>query len=172
MLFLGDYVDRGPYSVEVVIFLYALKINYPHEVTLLRGNHESRAMTEHFTFREEVLEKYDGDESIYDMFMESFDSMPIAAVVNGDYLCMHGGLSPEIVTEGDINKIDRFVEPPLSGSLCDLLWSDPAPMSPFSMNVIPKQWGENDRGVSYVFSEKVVKDFLQKHNLDLIVRGH
>ena len=56
--------------------------------------------------------------------------------------------------------------------LCDLLWSDPAPNSPFIMNIIPKQWGENERGVSYVFSEKVVKDFLEKHDLDLIVRGH
>jgi len=66
MLFLGDYVDRGNYSIEVCIFLYALKIIHPGQIILLRGNHESRAMTEHFTFREEVLNKYGGDESIYE----------------------------------------------------------------------------------------------------------
>jgi len=58
MLFLGDYVDRGNYSIEVAMFLYALKIIYPANIIMLRGNHESRAMTEHFTFREEVLNKY------------------------------------------------------------------------------------------------------------------
>ena len=94
MLFLGDYVDRGEYSIEVLIYLFAMKINYPGSVTLLRGNHESRAMTEHFTFREEVLEKYNNDEELYALFLEAFDSMPLSAVVNSDYLCMHGGISP------------------------------------------------------------------------------
>ena len=58
MLFLGDYVDRGIFSIEVLIFLFTLKLNYPKDVVLLRGNHETKAMTEHFTFREEVLQKY------------------------------------------------------------------------------------------------------------------
>ena len=70
-------------------------------------------MTEHFTFREEVLKKYDNDDSVYDEFITCFETMPIAADVNGDYLCMHGGISPELATVDDINKIDRFVQPPL-----------------------------------------------------------
>ena len=113
MLFLGDYVDRGNYSIEVITFLYCLKINFPQEITMLIGNHESSAMTEHFTFRDEVIRKYDGDESVYNLFVESFEALPIAADVNGDYLCMHGGISPDLQTIEDINKIDRFIEPPL-----------------------------------------------------------
>ena len=82
MLFLGDYVDRGDYSLEVVVYLYALKLRYPKNISLLRGNHESRSMSEHFTFRKEVLEKTDRDEDIYELFMESFDALPIAADIN------------------------------------------------------------------------------------------
>lgn len=58
MLFLGDYVDRGIFSLEVCIYLFCLKVNHPKEVVMLRGNHESRAMTEHFTFRAEILQKF------------------------------------------------------------------------------------------------------------------
>ena len=81
-------------------------------------------MTEHFTFRNEVLNKY-REEQVYEMFLECFESMPLAAVVNNDYLCMHGGVSPSLADADEINKINRFVEPPLSGLLCDLLGSYP-----------------------------------------------
>jgi len=91
---------------------------------MLRGNHESRAMTEHFTFRNEVLNKY-GEQALYEMFLECFETLPLAAVVNNDYLCMHGGISPHLNDYGEINDINRFQEPPLSGLLCDLLWADP-----------------------------------------------
>lgn len=113
MLFLGDYVDRGDYSLECVLYLYALKLRYPKQIYLLRGNHESRAMAETFTFRKEVLNKCNGDESLYELFMSSFDALPIVADVNSDYLCMHGGISPELSDVKDIDKIDRFLEPPL-----------------------------------------------------------
>ena len=74
---------------------------------LLRGNRETRAMTEHFTFREEVLAKY-REEQIYELFLEVFDSMPLACIVNNDYLCVHGGISPELSKIEDINKkLDR-----------------------------------------------------------------
>lgn len=86
---------------------------------------------------------------------------------------MHGGLSPDLKNLKQIERLNRPSEIPESGILCDLLWSDPAPsMSQYILNLIPKKWGENERGISYVFSEKVVHEFLEKHKLDLIVRGH
>jgi serine/threonine-protein phosphatase 2B catalytic subunit len=169
MLFLGDYVDRGNYSIEVCIFLFALKIAYPNSITMLRGNHESRAMTEHFTFREEVLAKYDNDESIYELFMDVFALLPIAAEVNGDYLCMHGGISPELVTVEDINKIDRKMEPPLSGFLCDLLWSDPIP----DKDAKAAKWTKNtERECSYKFGLDPIRKVLKKNGYLSIIRAH
>jgi serine/threonine-protein phosphatase 2B catalytic subunit len=83
------------WSVEVLIYLFALKILHPKEVIMLRGNHETRAMTEHYTFRSEVLRKFDS-EMIYELFIDSFEAMPIACEVSRKYLCMHGGISPEL----------------------------------------------------------------------------
>ena len=79
-MFLGDYVDRGIYSIECIILLLAMKLHYPSNIFLLRGNHESRTMTEYFTFREEVLEKYDNE--VYEAILQMFDTMPLVAIVN------------------------------------------------------------------------------------------
>jgi serine/threonine-protein phosphatase 2B catalytic subunit len=93
-LFLGDYVDRGIYGIEVVLLLLCIKLNFQKSVVLLRGNHESRNMTENFTFREEAINRYDIE--TYNLFMEVFDSMPLACVVDGKYFGMHGGISPQL----------------------------------------------------------------------------
>ena len=124
MLFLGDYVDRGIHGIEVLIFLMVLKINYPKQIIMLRGNHESRSMTTYFTFRQECIDKY--DQEVYDHFMDLFDYLPLMATVNDLFLCVHGGISPDLHDLSDINsKINRFSEPPNVGMFCDLLWSDP-----------------------------------------------
>ncbi len=149
LLFLGDYVDRGAYGVEIIIFLYALKLNYPKTVVLLRGNHETALQTEMYTFREEVLEKYNDDEMVYLAFLETFNALPIAATINGDYLALHGGISPDIKKIDDINAIDRFVEPPLESMISDILWSDPVKDVKEAKGL---KYEENDaRGCAYRF---------------------
>lgn len=105
-LFLGDYVDRGIFGLECVLLLISIKINYPKKFVMLRGNHESRNMTESFTFRDEVIQRFDNQ--VYEAFMDLFDSLPIACVVDDKYLAMHGGISPDLNLIEDINTVNRF----------------------------------------------------------------
>mmetsp|Transcript_26338 Transcript_26338/g.25519 ORF Transcript_26338/g.25519 Transcript_26338/m.25519 type:complete len:141 (-) Transcript_26338:657-1079(-) len=125
-------------------------------------------MTEHFTFRNDVLTRYK-DQAVYEMFLEAFECMPLAAIVNNDYLCMHGGISPTLADTSEINNINRFQEPPLSGLLCDLLWADPVDDN-MAMKV---NFTENkERECSVKFGLKPIKSLLKKNNYLSIIRAH
>mmetsp|Transcript_30796 Transcript_30796/g.35057 ORF Transcript_30796/g.35057 Transcript_30796/m.35057 type:complete len:488 (+) Transcript_30796:135-1598(+) len=167
-LFLGDYVDRGSFSVEVLLLLYAIKINYKDHVFLLRGNHECRQMTSFFNFRQECLYKY--DEEIYDLVMDSFDTMSLACIVNDKFIAVHGGISPELKTLKDLNNINRFMEPPRQGIFCDLIWSDPVDNE---SGVCENTYKHNDvRGCSYFYGADAVNKFLEKNSLLSVLRAH
>jgi len=128
ILFLGDYVDRGYFSTEVLLYLLAMKLKYPDNVHLLRGNHETRMMTEYMTFKAELLYKYKSEE-LYEACIELFDALPLAALITGsdvgDCLAVHGGIGPDLYLVSQIEHLDRFCEPPMSGVMADILWSDP-----------------------------------------------
>jgi len=168
-LFLGDYVDRGCFGIECVIYLLALKLCYPTTFFLLRGNHECRYLTAYFTFKQECKVKY--TEKVYEACMEAFDCLPLAALMNRQFLCVHGGLSPEIQTLDDILKLDRFKEPPAFGAMCDLLWSDPS--EDFGCEETMEHFSHNEvRGCSYFYSYAACCKFLQQNNLLSIIRAH
>ena len=141
-LFMGDFVDRGFYSVESFLLLLALKVRYPKHITLIRGNHESRQITQVYGFYDECLRKY-GSVNVWRYCTEIFDFLPLAALIDETVFCVHGGLSPAIDTLDQINTIDRKVEVPHEGPMADLMWSDP------EENV--EGWGVSPRGAGYVF---------------------
>ncbi|CAF1388398.1 unnamed protein product [Adineta ricciae] len=103
--------------------------------------------------------------------MEAFDCLPLAALMNGQFLCVHGGLSPEIHTLEDIKRLDRFKEPPPYGPMCDLLWSDP--LEDYGVERTTEQYSHNTvRGCSYFYSYAACCDFLQNNQLLSIIRAH
>ena len=161
-LFLGDYVDRGKQSIETICLLVAYKIKYPNDVFLLRGNHESSNVCKVYGFYDECKKRL--SIKAWKSFCNLFDHLPLTALIDNKILCMHGGISKELINISQLKSFKRPMEVPDKGLLCDLLWSDP------SENVV--LWGNNERGVSCVFSPKALDAFLDKNDLDLICRAH
>eukprot|EP01084_Bolivina_argentea_P003987 7558_1 len=169
-LFLGDYVDRGLYSVQVIELLIALKVRYPARVTILRGNHESRQISQIYGFYDECLAKYNGKTTAWKVFCDLFDYIPISALVNEQILCFHGGLSPHVAELSDILRLDRVKEVPHEGPLCDFLWSDPYDDSDGAMK--GHGWSVSPRGCGYVFGKEISSKFNHANGLSVIARAH
>ncbi|CAL9003090.1 unnamed protein product [Prunus brigantina] len=161
-VFLGDYVDRGKQSIETICLLLAYKVKFPDNFFLLRGNHECASINRIYGFYDECKRRF--SVRLWKIFTDSFNCLPVAAVIDDKIFCMHGGLSPELNNLEQLRAIERPIDVPDQGLLCDLLWSDP------DRDI--KGWGENDRGVSYTFGADKVAEFLMKHDLALICRAH
>lgn len=163
----------------------AIQVRYPDRITLIRGNHESRQITQVYGFYDECLRKY-GTSTVWRYCTEVFDYLSLSAIIDGkvDYylfyfdskcltfdltfymlqiFCVHGGLSPSIQTLDEIRIIDRKQEVPHDGPMCDLLWSDPEETT---------GWGMSPRGAGFLFGSDVVQQFNATNNLEMICRAH
>jgi diadenosine tetraphosphatase ApaH/serine/threonine PP2A family protein phosphatase len=164
LLFLGDYVDRGLHSVPVMTLLLALLCKYPTQVFLLRGNHEFANVNRDYGFYDEIMSLYHC-EDLWGGFQVVFSYLPLAAVVDSKLFCVHGGLSPGLVSLAQIASIELPITDYIGNALVsDLLWSDPH-------NLVPS-YAPNHRGMGVLFGPSAVRTFLGATGLRAIVRAH
>lgn len=142
--------------------MIALKIRWPNRVVILRGNHESRQITQVYGFYDECVRKY-GNADVWKAFTDLFDYLPIAALVEGKIFCIHGGLSPNLGTLDHVTHMDRVREIPHEGLMCDLVWSDPDDRNGFGVSI---------RGAGYTFGKDITSKFCQVNNLSFVARAH
>ena len=161
-IFLGDYVDRGYYSVELICLLLCYKIKYPLNIYLLRGNHETNSVNSEYGFLDEINAKY-LNSNLFELFNNLFKYLPISAIIDSRIFCVHGGISPQLQFISQIDELDRKVEPDYESLLSHLLWSDP-----FEVD----EWKRSSRRSGYLFNENHCKEFLNNNNLKMIVRSH
>ena len=140
----------------------AYKIKYPENFFMIRGNHEAELVNRLYGFYDECRRRF--NVKLWKEFTDMFNWLPIAALIDDKIFCVHGGLSPDLENIEQLYDIVRPTDVPNSGLLCDILWSDP------STEV--DDWGQNERGISYIYSLTVIKKFLEQNNLDLICRAH
>jgi serine/threonine-protein phosphatase 6 catalytic subunit len=213
-IFMGDFVDRGYNSLEVFTLLMLLKARHPAHVTLLRGNHESRQITQvgiitwevchggmlsriqcltmfaHdvlqvYGFYDECQRKY-GNANAWRYCTDVFDYLTLSAIIDGQVLCVHGGLSPDLRTLDQMRVIDRLCEIPHEGPFCDLMWSDPEDIDTWAIS--PRGAGGSRvsaafvmtmhrfnywiLGAGWLFGGKVTTEFNAINGLQLICRAH
>ena len=133
---MGDYVNRGQQSTEVICLLFALMVRFPRKIVMLRGNHECQNITKIYGFYDECKRRH--SIKLWQQFVSAFNYMPLVALINEKIMCMHGGISPSMESFKNIDNLARPLEIPSEGLVADLLWNDPDDET--------KEWGENERG--------------------------
>ncbi|EFO23569.2 serine/threonine protein phosphatase PP1 isozyme 1 [Loa loa] len=162
-LFLGDYVDRGHQNLETIILLFCYKVKFPNNFFLLRGNHECANVNRVYGFYEECMRRFNSAQ-LWQTFQDTFQCMPLTALVGERILCMHGGISPQLKSLQQLREIKRPIDVVSPSLEMDLLWADPViGISGFQMNM---------RGASFGFGTDILASLCKELNIDMVARAH
>lgn len=163
-IFLGDIVDRGEFSTETLILVLLMKVLWPESVYIIRGNHEFSEMCEISGFYAELKTLY-GENPVSKLFANIFSYLPLVAIVNEKYICVHGGIGPQTPNITQIGMIRRPLSTFISEPVLSIVWSDPS-------NSTTKFMPSATRGLGFLYGSKALETFLQSQNLELLIRGH
>ena len=176
-LFLGDYVDRGANSCEVIMLLYSYKCLYPDNIYLIRGNHEFRYINEQYGFKKECFNRIkqtingkikNKGADFYKKVTKTYKFLPLCAIINDNIFCVHGGVTGFISSRRELLRIEKVYSKSslfLNGSVsADFLWNDPDP------NI--QTQGMSPRQLGHTFGRKILNDFKKSLNFCLVIRGH
>ena len=164
MLFLGDIVDRGEFSLETITLVLALKAKYNDRVHIIRGNHEFDFLCQRCGFEEEVRGVYGPNNTVYKAFLSAFSTMPLLAMICGKFLCVHGGIGPSWFSMRQVSKIERPIHDFGDDFTDAMLWSDPNPHVEF--------FEPSNRGTGFLFGEVALKEFMDANSIQMVIRAH
>ena len=180
-IFLGDFCDRGNLSLEVILLLFALKIKYPNFIYLIRGHHEDIIINEFYGLGDECKEKLKEDiqaeDSVFKRINRAFNYLPFGVLVDNNILCIHGGLGSSIKSLEDISNIPRptqiYQDPENLTQLhiLDLLYSefDEDEGDLYNINSLRDK---NKKGFIVNYGKKILDEFCEKNNINLIIATH
>lgn len=164
-LFLGDFVDRGEFSIEVIIIVFILKVLFPDQIFIIRGNHEFEFLCSQCGFMTQMIDFF-GDNTLFNECETTFEYIPLAARIDNKILCVHGGIGPEFTSVSQLYSIRRPIDD-YDGIIDSLVWSDP------NADVENGEYKQSTRGSGYLFGEKAVDAFMANNpNIEMIIRGH
>ena len=162
-LFLGDIVDRGEFSIETGTIIFALRVLYPENVFIIRGNHEFGQLCSRCGFYDEVINFY-GSATVFQAFLDAFSYMPLLALIDDNILCVHGGIGPQWFSVNQVKKLNRPIDEFDDDIISSMLWSDPTEKA-VDYDVSP-------RGMGHLFGESALTEFLDLNSRGMLVRGH
>mmetsp|Transcript_5084 Transcript_5084/g.11238 ORF Transcript_5084/g.11238 Transcript_5084/m.11238 type:complete len:855 (-) Transcript_5084:115-2679(-) len=182
-LFLGDFVDRGSFSLETICLLFALKVKYPGQIHLIRGNHEDPTINSIYGFRDEcrrrLHEDTDEPDSCWNKFNRAFEWLPVGAVIEDRILCLHGGVGGSLNSVSEISQLQRplhvaqIPQTPLEQRITDLLWSDPSDSDAMGGVTLNETRDPDGTGRIVKFGPDRVEEFLSANRpLSMIIRAH